>query len=132
MFQPWVESLNFEFKFSVKNTTSVLRFVWFCCSGGVPLVLPWYSVGIMECSAGLLGNVQLLRHCSGVFRCSIGVLRSVFPCSGVPGFKICRSLWCSEILKRWILRLAQEKMMGFDYCEEYVRSTSNKILLRQC
>ena len=25
-----------------------------------------------------------------------------------------------------------EKMMGFDYCEEYLRSTSNKILLRQC
>ena len=25
-----------------------------------------------------------------------------------------------------------EKMMSFDYCEEYLRSTSNKILLRQC
>ena len=25
-----------------------------------------------------------------------------------------------------------KKMMGFDYCEKYVRSTSNKILLRQC
>ena len=24
------------------------------------------------------------------------------------------------------------KMMGFDYYEEYLRSTSNKILLRQC
>ena len=24
------------------------------------------------------------------------------------------------------------KMMAFDYCEEYLRSTSNKILLRQC
>ena len=27
---------------------------------------------------------------------------------------------------------SQEKMMGFDYCEEYLRSTSNKVLLRQC
>ena len=41
MFQPWVESLNFEFKFSVKNTTSVLRFVWFCCC----------SATVPECSA---------------------------------------------------------------------------------
>ena len=41
----------------------------------------------------------------------------------------CHWLW---ILKRWILGLTQEKMTGFDYCEEYVRSTSNKILLRQC
>ena len=24
----------------------------------------------------------------------------------------------------------QEKLMCFDYCEEYIRSTSNKILLR--
>ena len=35
-------------------------------------------------------------------------------------------------LERWILRFTQEKMMGFDYCEEYLRITSNKILLRQC
>ena len=34
--------------------------------------------------------------------------------------------------KWWILRLTQEKMMGFDYCEEYLRSASNKMLLRQC
>ena len=26
----------------------------------------------------------------------------------------------------------QEKMMDFDYCEEYFRSISNKILLWQC
>ena len=25
---------------------------------------------------------------------------------------------------------AKKKMMGFDYCEEYLRSTSKKILLR--
>ena len=36
----------------------------------------------------------------------------------------------NRILKRWLLRLTQEKMMGFDYCEENVRSTSNKMLLR--
>ena len=47
----------------------------------VPLVSRWYSVGILGCSAGVPGNVQLFRHCSGVFRCSAGV-----PCSGVPGF----------------------------------------------
>ena len=35
------------------------------------------------------------------------------------------------ILKRWMLRLTQEKMMGFDYCEEYLRITSNKVSLRQ-
>ena len=29
------------------------------------------------------------------------------------------------------IALTQEKMMGFDYCEEYLRSTSNKILLWQ-
>ena len=32
----------------------------------------------------------------------------------------------------WSLQCTQEKMMGFDYCEEYLSSTSNKILLRQC
>ena len=26
----------------------------------------------------------------------------------------------------------QKKMMGFDYCEEYLKSTYNKILLWQC
>ena len=50
----------------------------------VPLVSRWYSVGILGCSAGVPGNVQLFRHCSGVFRCSAGV-----PCSGVPGFIVC-------------------------------------------
>ena len=29
-------------------------------------------------------------------------------------------------------RVTQEKMMGFDYCEENLRRTSNKILLRLC
>ena len=28
--------------------------------------------------------------------------------------------------------LLEEKMMGFDYREEYLRSTSNQILLPQC
>ena len=34
-----------------------------------------------------------------------------------------------DLLKRWILHLTKERMMGFD--EEYLRSTSNKILLWQ-
>ena len=37
-----------------------------------------------------------------------------------------------SILKRSILSLQQKKMMDFDYFGEYVRSISNKILLRQC
>ena len=32
----------------------------------------------------------------------------------------------------WILRLTLQKMMGFYYCEEYLRSTSNKLLLQLC
>ena len=35
-------------------------------------------------------------------------------------------------LERWILRLTPEEILNFDYCEKYLRSTSNKILLRQC
>ena len=38
-------------------------------------------------------------------------------------------LW---ILKKWILSGQQEKIMGFEYCEEYLRSILNKILLWQC
>ena len=34
---------------------------------GVPLVLCWYSVGILERSAGVSGNIQLFRHFSGCF-----------------------------------------------------------------
>ena len=56
---------------------------------GVPLVLRWYSVGIMKCPACVLGNVQLFRHCSGVFRCSAGVLCLFALCSRVPGFIVC-------------------------------------------
>ena len=41
---------------------------------GIPLVLRWCSVGILECSAGVPGNVQLFRHCSRVFRCSASAL----------------------------------------------------------
>ena len=46
-------------------------------------MLRWYSVGILECSAGVPGNVQLFRHCS------TGVPCSPVPCSGVPGFIVC-------------------------------------------
>ena len=56
---------------------------------GVPLVLRWYSVGIMKCSACVLGNVQLFPHCSWVFCCSAGVLCLFTLCSGVPGFIAC-------------------------------------------
>ena len=73
-----------SFKFSVKNTTIILRFVWLHYSGGVPLVLRWYSFGVLGCSAGVPGNVQLFRHFSGVFHSSAGV-----PCSAVPGFIVC-------------------------------------------
>ena len=65
-------------------------FVWFLCSGGVPLVLRRYSVDILGCSAGVPVNVKLFRHCSGEFRCSAGV-----PCAGVPGFIVChkKCMW---------------------------------------
>ena len=36
------------------------------------------------------------------------------------------------ILKKWILSVQQEKAMDFEFCEEYLRSISNKILLWQC
>ena len=53
-------------------------------------VFLWCYVGILGCSTGVPGNVQLFRHCSGVFRCSAGVPSSVVPCSSVPGFIVCR------------------------------------------
>ena len=36
------------------------------------------------------------------------------------------------ILKKSILSVQQEKIMDFEYCEGYLRSKSNKILLWQC
>ena len=44
-------------------------------------VFHWFYVGISLVFWGVPGNFQLFRHCSGVFRCSAGVL-----CSGVAGF----------------------------------------------
>ena len=38
-------------------------------------------------------------------------------------------LW---IFKKWRLSGQQEKNMDFEYCEEYLRSILNKILLCQC
>ena len=64
----------------------------------VPLVLRWYSVGILGCFAGVPGNVQLFRQCSGVLRCSPGVPCSVVLCSGVSGFIV--SLRNSDTLAR--------------------------------
>ena len=46
-------------------------------------------------------------------------------------YDVAKCRW-NLVLKRWILRFTQEKMMGFDYCVEYLRNPSNKILLRQC
>ena len=76
------------------NCFAWTRFVWFRCSGGVPLVLRWYSVDILGCSAGVPGNVQLFSHCSGVFRCSAGVPCSVLSCSGDPDFIVCLIKCC--------------------------------------
>ena len=72
MFQPCVESLNFLLKILQ------LLFVLYS-SSTVPLVLRWCSVGFLECSAGVSGNVQL-------FRWSAGVSCSLVSCSGVLGF----------------------------------------------
>ena len=58
---------------------SVALGVFHWCYIGIPLVF-W---GI---STGVLGNVQLFCHCSGVFRCSVGVPCLFVPCSSVPGF----------------------------------------------
>ena len=74
-----------RFKFSLKTTTIVLCSVVPGCSTGVTLVFRC----IMKFSACVLGNVQLFRHCSGVFRCSAGVLCLFALCSGVPGFIVC-------------------------------------------
>ena len=63
-------------------------FVWFGRFWGVPLVLRWYSIGILGYSAGVPVNVQLFHHYSGVFYCSAGVPCSVVPCSGVPCFTV--------------------------------------------
>ena len=76
MFQPWVESLNFLLKILQ------LLFVLYS-SSTVPLVLRWCSVGFLECSAGVSGNVQL-------FRWSAGVSCSLVSCSGVLGFIVCQ------------------------------------------
>ena len=76
MFQPWVESLNFLLKILL------LLFVLYS-SSTVPLVLRWCSVGFLECSAGVSGNVQL-------FRWSAGVWCSLVSCSGVLGFIVCQ------------------------------------------
>ena len=38
----------------------------------------------------------------------------------------------SQFWKDGYCALHRKKMMGFDYCEEYLRSRSNKILLWQC
>ena len=57
---------------------------------GVPLVLRWYAISILGFSAGLPGDVQLFRHSSGMFHFFAGVPCFVVPCSGVPGFIVCR------------------------------------------
>ena len=39
---------------------------------------------------------------------------------------------CRNMNFDWIVILQQEKLMRFDYCEKYLRSISNKMLLWQC
>ena len=48
---------------------------------GVPLMLRWYSVGILGCFAGALGNVKLFR--------------------GVPLFRRCFVFRCSVFRRSW-------------------------------
>ena len=38
-------------------------------------------------------------------------------------------MWLDEMLRK---KGIKKKMMDFDYCEEYLTSISNKILLWQC
>ena len=45
---------------------------------------------------------------------------------------VCQNVAEKWILKKWMLSGQQEKIMDFEYGEEYLRSTSNKILLWQC
>ena len=71
--------MSWKFKFWVLN----------CLLKTLQLFFVLYGSFAQECSAGVPGNVQLFRHCSGVFRCSAGVPYSVVPCSGIPGFIVC-------------------------------------------
>ena len=67
----------------------VFRRVRFRCPG----VFRWCSAGVTLVFRGVplvFRGIPLFRHYSGVFRCSAGVPRSVVPCSGVPGFMVCR------------------------------------------
>ena len=105
---------------------------------GVLLVLRWYSVGIMECSAGFPGNVQLLCHCSGVFRSSAGFPSSLVPCSSVPGFIVCP---CTSTLSEWNvpkgkkqIRLGEITSFLFvqdTYAKKAVSGYENKLLKLQ-
>ena len=79
--------LRFSTMFRLFRRCSVVPVV-FCCSGVVPSFW-WCSVvpALFRRSAGV--------PCSGgvpLFRRSAGVLRSVVPCPGVPGFIVCRVL----------------------------------------
>ena len=49
--------------------------------------------------------------------------------SNITGMVNVTKLW---ILKKWIVSGQQEKIMDFEYCEEYLRSILNKRLLWQC
>ena len=79
-----------RFKFSLKNSTIFLRFIWFLCSG----VFRWCYVVAPLVFRGVqlvFWGVPLFHHCSGVFHRSTGVPCFVVPCSGVPGFIVCHT-----------------------------------------
>ena len=98
IFQPWVESVQWmkvRLTTFEKNTAVVLCSVWFRCSGVFLLAFSWFSVGILGCSACVPGCsvVSPLFQDVSLFCSSLvflGVPCSIVPCSGVPGYIVCR------------------------------------------
>ena len=75
-----------DFLMVLGNGRSLTGFLELVLYGSIVLgVLHLCYVGIPLIFWGVPGNVKLFRHCSGEFRYSAGV-----PCSGVPGFTVCR------------------------------------------
>ena len=83
-----VKCIKARFKFSLKNTTIFLHFVWFCCSR----VFHWCYIVVLLVFRGVplvFQDVPLFCHCSEVFCCSTSVPCFIVPCSGVPSFIVC-------------------------------------------
>ena len=81
--QLWLKKSSWTRSFFPNLNAIVLCRLSFLCSG----VFRWSFVSVPSVFRG----VPLFRQCSRVFRCSVGVLCSAVPCSGVPGFIVC---WC--------------------------------------